>query len=379
MKQQRAVLMVLAVLASASIAFAEEIRIDHDSNGTVYDSILDGFPGLAAFDGQPDFGNNALGIALKNGATEERAVIEFALADLHGLASEQVTATLHFNIDDVVSTFGPGTGFDGTAASFIDVFAYAGNGSIELGDFSHAAGTPEATADTSAHGIITDASLDASGPLAFRLDVTGAIRDRLDAQDDFAGFVFSTGDDQSATSLDDLGEAAQGPPGAGGSFLPYLVVVVEEATTTTTSTTTTLEAAECGDANGDGKVSAIDALVILHAAVGMGSCAPAVCDVDGNGKVNAGDALRTLKSAVGHATPMLCDLTTAAGDAGHVTIVACDFTSATGAVGHATPMLCDLTTAAGDAGHVTTVACDFTSATGGIDAARSRPAKEETC
>jgi len=55
----------------------------------------------------------------------------------------------------------------------------------------------------------------------------------------------------------------------------------------------------CGDFNGDGKLSASDALGSLRAAVGIGSCALATCDFNGDGKLTAADALSTLRAAVG--------------------------------------------------------------------------------
>jgi hypothetical protein len=55
----------------------------------------------------------------------------------------------------------------------------------------------------------------------------------------------------------------------------------------------------CGDVNGDGKLSAADALGALRAAVGLEECPVAVCDVDQSGAVSAGDALRILATAVG--------------------------------------------------------------------------------
>lgn len=55
----------------------------------------------------------------------------------------------------------------------------------------------------------------------------------------------------------------------------------------------------CGDFNGDGKIGAVDALAILRAVVGIGTCSLAVCDFTGDGKVNAADALAVLRVAVG--------------------------------------------------------------------------------
>jgi hypothetical protein len=54
-----------------------------------------------------------------------------------------------------------------------------------------------------------------------------------------------------------------------------------------------------GDANGDGAVTAGDALLTLAAAISTGSCALCVCDVNGDGVLTATDALVVLRLAVG--------------------------------------------------------------------------------
>ena len=69
---------------------------------------------------------------------------------------------------------------------------------------------------------------------------------------------------------------------------------------------TTLPETLCGDANGDGKITAADALVTLKAGVGIGTCPVPVCDVTGDGQVRAADALRILKRAVGSSVDLLC-------------------------------------------------------------------------
>lgn len=296
-------------------AAAAEIVLDEHTEGTVLDAILDGFPSLAPFDGKGDFGNNALGVALQAGVTEERAIVEYPLAALDGIHPHAiVSATLVFNIDDVVSTFGPGTGFDGTAADTILVYDFAGNGEVTTDDFLEAIPPALAAMSTQGRGVITDASLAASGPLFFDVDVTAAVVDRLESGDAFAGFLFATDDNKTATSLDDLGNSSAGPPGVGGSRKPVLTIVVADATTTTSTSTSTTSTTEeplsrCGDINGDGKVSASEALFILRVAVGLQTCTLAMCDVDGSGKVNAADALRALRISVGVDLPLLCDST----------------------------------------------------------------------
>jgi hypothetical protein len=113
-----------ALLASAATARADVLTIDSDSAGTLYDGVIDGFPGLATFDGTADLKGNALAVALLDGVTEERGIVEFPLDALVGLGSgDIVSATLSFNIDDVLSSFGPGTTFDGTAAESIVLFS----------------------------------------------------------------------------------------------------------------------------------------------------------------------------------------------------------------------------------------------------------------
>lgn len=79
------------------------------------------------------------------------------------------------------------------------------------------------------------------------------------------------------------------------------------APTSTTTTTMSGGAAVCGDATGDGLISASDALQVLLAAVATGGgCAPCRCDVDMSGGVTASDALAVLLRAVGGANALEC-------------------------------------------------------------------------
>ncbi len=55
----------------------------------------------------------------------------------------------------------------------------------------------------------------------------------------------------------------------------------------------------CGDYDGDGEVTASDALGVLQSAVGGGDCTLAACDYTGDGKITATDALAVLRDAVG--------------------------------------------------------------------------------
>lgn len=214
---------------STTIAHADVVIIDAATVGSVYDGILDGFPfpppGLAP-DGVGDFTNNALAVALQTGVTEERGIIELPLAPLVGATSSTLqSAILTFNIDDVVATFGPGTTFDGTAASSIAVFAYAGNGAIDLADFGNVVGAPLAVIDTTPLGVITDGTLAVSGPLTFTVDATTVLGALLDSgAATHIGFVFATQDNLSATSLDNLGPGGAGPAGIGGAAMPFLTI-----------------------------------------------------------------------------------------------------------------------------------------------------------
>jgi hypothetical protein len=72
---------------------------------------------------------------------------------------------------------------------------------------------------------------------------------------------------------------------------------------------------ECGDPIADGSiavaalpqaVTASDALFILRAGVGLGSCETCVCDVDGSGSITATDALLALAYAVGQPVELEC-------------------------------------------------------------------------
>ena len=80
---------------------------------------------------------------------------------------------------------------------------------------------------------------------------------------------------------------------------PTTSTTLETTTTTLPATTTTLVETTCGDANDDGVVTAADALGVLQAGVGMGSCAVWQCDYDGSGSISATDALEVLRAAIG--------------------------------------------------------------------------------
>jgi hypothetical protein len=65
-------------------------------------------------------------------------------------------------------------------------------------------------------------------------------------------------------------------------------------------------AAECGDANYSGGITASDALIALQAGIGAIGCPGCVCDVNGNGSTTATDALAMLQAAVGAAVSLAC-------------------------------------------------------------------------
>ena len=170
-------------------------------------------------------------MGLKAGVTEERAIVEFPLASLAGVAASGVTsAVLTFNVDDVLSTFGPGTDFDGTASERIAIATYAGDGAVGLDDF----GKGNLAGAVDAGGTITDATLGTSGPLRFEVDITAAVRTLVGTGATHLGLVLSTDDSPTGTSIDDLGIGGSGPPGVDGATLPFVTI-----TTTDTGATPT--------------------------------------------------------------------------------------------------------------------------------------------
>ena len=222
-------LALVALLAQAPTC-AHAVRtvvIDEHDAGTVSDGIIDGFPNIAAKDGTPDLPGNAPAVALRAGVTELRTVVEFPLAKLADVApGEIVSATLTFNIDDVLSTFGPGTDFDGTAARTLLVHPYPADGRAVKGDY----GRDNETAyrvDTGATPI-TDAVVSRNGAIAFTIDVRERLLAALADGTPFLGFLWRTNDSPTGTSIDNLGEGSSGPPGARGSRLPFLSIDVED-------------------------------------------------------------------------------------------------------------------------------------------------------
>jgi hypothetical protein len=207
-------------LAPATAAFADTIVLD-GSTGADYDAVGDGwfFAGGPAIppDGVGDSGNNALAIALQSGVLELRAMAEFPLASLAGLTSSDVTsATLTVTIDDVLSGFGPGSAFDGTAASPFVVYHYPADGTVTVADFAPA-GLAQVGLVTP--GVVTDATLAVSGALPFVIDVTDELKAALTGGDAAFGALMGTLDSPTGTSLDNLA-----PPGVAGGALPFLTI-----------------------------------------------------------------------------------------------------------------------------------------------------------
>ena len=229
-------LLLLAALRPA-LAEAATIRLDTTIAGADFDAILDGFPGLAPLDGAGDLPGNALAVSLKDGVTEERAILELPLAALAGVdASGIASAVLHFNVDDVLTTFGPGTDFDGTAAERIHAALYAGDGNVDLDDYAR--GAPAGSVGTGPQGSITDASVRSSGPIDFEIDVTAGVKQLLAANATHAGIVLSTDDSPTGTSIDDRGDGGTGASGTGGATMPFLLITTVEATPSPAPTAT---------------------------------------------------------------------------------------------------------------------------------------------
>jgi cysteine-rich repeat protein len=84
----------------------------------------------------------------------------------------------------------------------------------------------------------------------------------------------------------------------------------------------------CGDANGDGRLSVVDAWSILTASIGIAdACGMGVCDVDASNDVNSTDALLALRAAVGVGLLSLtCEPTVAFNVEGANKLTSADFT-----------------------------------------------------
>lgn len=191
------------LLSAAGPARAATFVLD-SASGANYDAVGDGWffttpPGLPP-DGVGDLGGNALAVGIQSGVVELRALAEYPLASLSSVGSANIqSATLTFQIDDVIGTFGPGTLFDGTASDPIAVYSYPANGTVTVADFNPPGLSSVAIVPV---GLITDATLAITGPINFDVDVTTAIKNALDNGDVALGILFGTLDTPTATSLD---------------------------------------------------------------------------------------------------------------------------------------------------------------------------------
>jgi hypothetical protein len=79
-----------------------------------------------------------------------------------------------------------------------------------------------------------------------------------------------------------------------------------------TTTTTLASQGDCADpvplraGSSAGVTTATDALFVLRAAVGIGTCELCICDINGSGSITATDALATLNRAVDQPVELLC-------------------------------------------------------------------------
>ncbi len=182
-------------------------------------------------------------------------------------------------------------------------------------DFAHnvalsSAGTPVLTGWTTSTGfpLTSDALPEADCPLAQTPNcTTDAFVTALDADDGSLAFSTYLGGDDSDqgsgvcvtpddtiyvagwTKTDLWPEVNALPSVYGGSGTVQMFV----------SAIGSADPAIPGDANGDGTISATDALLALSVAVGAGECALCICDVSGDGAITATDALIVLNLAVG--------------------------------------------------------------------------------
>jgi hypothetical protein len=217
-----ALLSALALALAAAPSTRADTFVLDTATGADYDGVGDGWlfagppPGLPP-DGIGDAANNALGVAYISGVLEMRGMAEFPLAPLSGLGAGQIeSATLTFAIDDVISTFGPGANFDGSASDPIAVYHYPADGTVTVADFSPAG---LAQVGVVSPGVVTDATLAVSGPFAFDVDVTDELKSALTDGDAAFGVLFGTVDGPTGTSLDGLS-----PPGVPGGALPVLTI-----------------------------------------------------------------------------------------------------------------------------------------------------------
>ncbi|GIW44921.1 MAG: hypothetical protein KatS3mg077_2203 [Candidatus Binatia bacterium] len=318
--------LVILTLVAFRIRAEQPLRIG-ENEGALYDGILDGYPGVAFFDGVADLSDNPPSVALKFGVLEMRAIAEFPMPSLGRDQIERVE--LEFNIDDVIATFGPGADFSGRAASRILVHPYCGDGHLDLEDFSRTQ-TTALEIDTTRFGPITDAVIARNGPIVLSVDATEAVRNLEASNCHWVGLVFRTLDNNTATSIDDLGDGGSygGSKGAHGAFLPRLLVHARAPEPTPTATPTlTLsptptpagtpsptaspraslpapsgspDAQRCaGDCDRNRSVTVEEILFAVRIALELdppGACPAA--DVDGDGSVTVTDIVRAVQAAL---------------------------------------------------------------------------------
>lgn len=310
-------LFALALILSSPLgsrhAAAIETRIVDASSGALFDAIIDGFPGIGELDGEPDLTGNQLATAFKLAVTEERGIAEFPLAGLADISANDLQrAVLTFNIDDVLTTFGPGTDFSGKAAQTLLIHVYAGDGTIVLGDYKNVTG-PAHVVDTTIHGRIDDASLRRTGPLVFEVDITADVRSLLSQATTFAGIVWRTNDTPTGTSLDNLGDGSVGPPGKDGARLPFLTFEIEAAvpsatptatvppaTPTATATATPATQPDCaGDCDGSDDVTVDEIVALINIALGTVDIERCTAgDLDGSSSITVDEIVRALNRAL---------------------------------------------------------------------------------
>lgn len=205
--------LVAGLVAGLSLAAADAraaTYVLNGGNGAVYGSVGDGWFFAGPSQPPPDGVGDSVAtppttqaIAYQAGVVELRALAEFPLSPLTGLSSFNiVSATLTYWVDDVITSFGPGTTFDGTAADPIAVYAYPGDGTVTTADFNPAGLSSVEIVTT---GLITDASLALSGPVQFDVDVTQEVKDYLTSSETALGILFGTLDTPTGTSMDGSG------------------------------------------------------------------------------------------------------------------------------------------------------------------------------
>jgi hypothetical protein len=206
--------LVAGLAAGLSLAAAVDARaatyVLDGSNGAVYGSVGDGWFFHSPSQPPPDGVGDAVAtpptvqaVALQTGVVELRALSEYSLAPIAGLSSFNiVSATLSYWVDDVITGFGPGTVFDGTASDPIAVYTYPGDGTIATGDFNPPGLSP---VEVVATGLITDSSLGSTGPVRFDVDVSQELKDALSGEDTALGILLGTLDTPTGTSMDGTG------------------------------------------------------------------------------------------------------------------------------------------------------------------------------